>query len=116
MILTFEFSANSRNRCVDDTTLQQRNTVCPETIEGNALHRAASTDETAAQRVERQQSVAALQLQTTDGSLAHITNGNNGASHSNRNPPKHDRPANAVLHGVGSQFAGSPDPASESRN
>lgn len=91
--------------------MQQRNTLRPEAIEENALHRAAGTDETAAQRIERQQSMVSPQLKNTDKALARTPNGDPCACHSDRCQLE---PCNDILQGVGSQFSGVSDPSFES--
>lgn len=109
-------SETSHPACFDDARLQQRNTICHEAIEGNAVHRAASTDETAAQRIERQKFEILQQLQNTVQALVSINSGDARSPHSNRCQLKYKSGADGVLRGVGSQFDGVFDPSSEPRH
>lgn len=105
----------SKHGFVENAATQKRNTVCREAVEGNALSRAASTNETAAQRIARQESVVAIQIQLTDEALRRVTNGGSHASHSDRCQPE-SLATSGVLQGVGSQFGDSSDPSSDSRH
>lgn len=93
---------------------QQRHTISYEAIEENALHRAATTDESAAQRIERQQSVVSSQLQETEKAFAGHNDTEHCDFHSNGCQEKHETVADGILHGVGSQFVGRSDPLSDS--
>jgi hypothetical protein len=81
-----------------------------ETISGNAIHRAANSNETTAQRVQGQQASIASQLQRIENSLPHSSD--EGSSNiGNTNPQRSAASDDHLLYGVGSQFgatSGSP--------
>lgn len=93
---------------------QQRHTISPEAIEGNVLHRAANTDESEAQRIERQQSAVSWQLQGIGRALAGDNNAGPCDTPSNGSQEKYEAVVDGILHGVGSQFVGRSGPLSES--
>lgn len=72
-----------------------------ETIGQNAIYRAANSNETAAQRVQRQQTCMASQLQRIGAGLPQSTN--EGSSTSRNDGPRQSV-ADDLLYGVGSQF------------
>lgn len=91
------------------TAPQQGHRSCMEAISENAIHRAANSNETTAQRVQRQQALIASQLQLIDSSLPH------DASHVpptiRNNKPQRSAASDDLLYGVGSQFGVTPGSA-----
>lgn len=91
------------------TATQQNHSYCVETIGDNVIHHAATSNETAAQRVQRQQASIASQLQRIKGGLPHNTK--EGPSVSSNNEPRQSAVADDLLYGVGSQFDATPGSA-----
>lgn len=88
---------------------QQACKVRSEAVEASCLHRAANSNETAAQRIHRQQAVMGSQLQRIEESLGRTTNGQATMVAADR--PQRGFVGDDLLLGVGSQFASGSDPA-----
>lgn len=80
-----------------------------ETISDNAIHRAANSNETVAQRIQRQQASIASQLQRIESKLPQSTN--EGSSVSRNDELRRSGVADDLLYGVGSQFGTKPGSA-----
>lgn len=80
-----------------------------ETISDNAIHRAANSNETVAQRVQRQQASIVSQLQRIESELPQSTN--EGSSVSRNDELRRSGIADDLLYGVGSQFGTTPGSA-----
>lgn len=92
------------------TAAQQDHSRYMETIGDNAIHRAANSNETAAQRVQRQQASIASQLQRIEGELPHNTIEDSSISRNSES--QRSAVADDLLCGVGSQFSATPGSAS----
>lgn len=88
------------------TATQQVHSHYMETISDNAIHRAANSNETAAQRVQRQQASIASQLQRIEGKLPHNTAEDSSISRNSKS--QQSAIADDLLYGVGSQFSATP--------
>lgn len=80
-----------------------------ETISDNVIHRAANSNETAAQRVQSQQASIASELRRIEGELPHGTN--KGSSTSRNNQPRPSGVADDLLYGAGYRFGATPGSA-----
>lgn len=85
-----------------NTAARQDDSSCMETVSNNAIHRAANSNESAAQRAQRQQASIASQLQHIEGELPHSTI--QGPLTSRDHEPRRSGVADGLLCGVGSRF------------
>lgn len=94
------------------TVPQQSYNAGSEAIEANCLQRAANSNETALQRMQRQQAVIGSQLERIDECLNRASNGFAPAVCADRS--RHELVGNEFLQGIGSQFDGvsGPNPKS----